>query len=287
MNGLRSAIGFLTIIPAGGRAGPGASGLAAAGGWFPVVGLILGGILAGLDLALNAGYPVFAAEARPFPPLLLAAIVIVTLIILTRALHLDGFMDCCDALWGGFDRERRLAILRDSHVGAFAVAGAVGLLLLKFAAIASLPPAGRVWILAVFPVLSRWAMLLALELFPYARAQGIGTAFQPPAGRRLWRRWPLWAGCAVAAAAAVGLTGPAGLALMAASGAAAWGLGAWAAKLLGGVTGDVYGAINETAEAALLVLAAVMAHFFSDTLLLPWWATPGAAYGMMAPAGLR
>lgn len=268
MNGLRAAIGFLTIIPAGGGA-PVAGGLAAARGWFPAVGLLLGAILAGVDLALNAGYPVFAQEYRPFPPLLLASIITVALMILTRALHLDGFMDCCDALLGGFDRERRLAILRDSRVGAFAVAGAAGLLLIKVAAIAALPPAGRVWILAVLPCLSRGAMLLALELFPYARTQGIGTAFQPPGGRPIWRRGQLLAGLIVAVIAAVTLTGPAGLALVAASGAVAWALGAWASKLLGGVTGDVYGAINETAEAAMLLLAAILAHAFSDTLLQP------------------
>ena len=45
------------------------------------------------------------------------------MIALTRGLHLDGFMDCCDAFLGGFSRERRLEILRDSHVGAFAVVG--------------------------------------------------------------------------------------------------------------------------------------------------------------------
>ena len=275
MNGLRSAIGFLTIIPAGRAAGVG--GLAAARGWFPVVGLMLGGALAGVDLALNGGYPVLAAEARAFPPLLLAAIIVVALIALTRALHWDGFMDCCDALLGGFDRERRMAILRDSRVGAFAVAGGAGLLLLKFAAIASLPPAGRVWILAAFPCLSRWAMLLALEWFPYARTRGVGVAFQPPSGgRRIWRRGQLLAGSAVAVIVAVALAGPLGLALLAAAGAAAWGLGAWASKLLGGVTGDVYGAINETAEAAVLVLAAILAHVLADALSPStyWWPAP-------------
>ena len=167
-----------------------------------------------------------------------------------------------------------MAILRDSRVGAFAVAGGAGLLLLKFAAIASLPPAGRVWILAAFPCLSRWAMLLALEWFPYARARGVGVAFQPPSeGRRIWRRGQLLAGSAVAALAAVALAGPLGLALLAAAGAAAWGLGTWASKLLGGVTGDVYGAINETAEAAVLVLAAILAHVLADALSPStyWW----------------
>ena len=151
MNGLRSAIGFLTILPVGGAASADrGGGLGAARGWFPVVGLMLGGMLAGVDLALNGGYPVLAAEARAFPPLLLAAMVTVALIALTRALHLDGFMDCCDALLGGFDREfSPLAIWRSCYVGA--VAGAAGLLLLIFAAIASLFPAGRVWIGAVFP----------------------------------------------------------------------------------------------------------------------------------------
>lgn len=259
---MRSAFGFLTILPVAPRDG---SGLAASRGWFPLVGLLLGAVLAAIDLLLHWGYPIFTDHYPSFPPLLSAAILTVTLVALTRALHLDGFMDCCDALLGGFDRERRLAILRDSHVGAFAVAGVVSLLLIKVAALTALPPAGRIWTLLAFPCLSRWAVLLTLEAFPYARPQGIGTVFQPR-GRR---RWQLAAGLLTALAAAVALTGPAGLALLAAASAVALGIGAWASKLLGGVTGDVYGAVNEVAEAAALALAAILAFTVSDTFLEP------------------
>ena len=262
MNGLRSALGFLTILPAAPR---NAGGLAAARGWFPAVGLLLGAILAATDLLMHWGYPLFTDVYRPFPPLLSAAILVVLLAGLTRALHLDGFMDCCDALLGGFSRERRLEILRDSHVGAFAVAGVVSLLLIKVAAIMALPPSGRMWALLVFPCLSRWGMLLVLEAFPYARAQGIGTAFQPQGGR-----WQLIAGLAVAVIAAVMLTGWGGLVLLAVASAVALGLGAWASKLLGGVTGDVYGAVNEVSEAATLVLAAILAFTGSDAFLEPF-----------------
>ena len=261
MNGLRSAIGFLTILPIAPRD---ASGLASARAWFPVVGLLLGAVLAGLDLLLNAGYPLITQEYQPFPPLLAASIICVVLIVLTRALHMDGFMDCCDGLLGGFNRERRLEILRDSHVGAFAVTGVVSLLLIKVGALSALPPVGRFWALLIFPCLSRWAMLLTLEMFPYARQHGIGVPFQPGG-----RRWQLVAGLVVALVATVALTGPAGLALLALAGGVALGIGAWASKLLGGVTGDVYGAVNEIVEAGVLALAAFMAHFFSDTLLQP------------------
>ncbi len=261
MNGLRSALGFLTILPVAPRD---AGGLSAARGWFPIVGLLLGVVLGAIDLLMHWGYPLFADVYRPFPPLLSAAILVVSLIALTRALHLDGFMDCCDALLGGFTRERRLEILRDSHVGAFAVAGVVGLLLIKVAAIMALPPSGRLWTLVLLPCLSRWGMLLLLEFFPYVRSQGIGTAFQPHGAR-----WQLLAGMAITIIATLALAGFGGLALLATATAVALALGAWASRLLGGVTGDVYGAANESAEAAVLVVAAVLAHTVSDSFLEP------------------
>ena len=267
MNCLRSALGFLTILPVAPRE---VGGLATARGWFPVVGLLLGVVLAAADLLVHWGYPLFTDVYRPFPPLLSAAILTVLLVALTRALHLDGFMDCCDALLGGFSRERRLEILRDSHVGAFAVAGVVSLLLIKVAALTALPPVGRVWILLVVPCLSRWGMLLALEVFPYARPQGIGIPFQPQGGR-----WQLLGGLAVAVIVTIALTGLGGLALLGTATAVALGVGAWASRLLGGVTGDVYGAVNEVAEASALALAAILAFAVSDTFLEPihrlWW----------------
>ncbi len=261
VNGLRSAIGFLTILPVGTTD---ARGLAASRIWFPVVGLLLGLILAALDLLMHWGYPVFADAPGSFPMLLSAVILVLVLIVLTRALHLDGFMDCCDGLLGSFDRERRLEIMRDSRVGAFAVTGLVSLLLLKVAAIASLPLSGRVWVLLVFPCLSRWAMLMVLQLFSYARHEGIATPFIT---RRVW--WQIAAGLCVALIATIALTGPFGLALMGGASVFGWIIGAWASRLLGGVTGDVYGAVNEITEVTTLTLAAVLTHGLGDSLLLP------------------
>ena len=244
---MRSAIGFLTILPVAPR--DATDGLASARAWFPAVGLVLGGLLAVADLFMRSGYSMVAQGGSAIPPLLSAAVLTVLLVVLTRALHLDGFMDCCDALFGGFDRKRRLEILRDPHVGAFAVTGVVGLLLLKASAIMALPQAGRLWVLLLFPCLSRWAVVLAMELFPYIRSGGIGTPFLNNS-----RRWQVAFALFVTAVAALVIAGPAGLVLMAVASGVGWAVGAWASKQLGGVTGDVYGSVIEVSEAAVLLV---------------------------------
>ena len=255
MKGLRSAIAFLTILPLGPRSA--AEDFPAARTWFPLVGLLLGSVLAGADLLLQWSFSLLSPDAasldRPFPPLLAGALLITALALLTRALHLDGFMDTCDALLGGFERRRRLEILRDSHVGAFAVVGLAVLLLLKLTALAALPPSNRQTVLLLFPCLSRWGMLLAMELFPYVRREGLGTAFFRKRGL-----WTLIGGFCLALGAAIGLAGATGVLLFAVASVVSWAVGYWAARALGGLTGDIYGAVNETAEAFVLVLAAVL-----------------------------
>ena len=249
----RAALGFLTILPVAPR--DPAAGLARARAWFPAVGLLLGAVLAALDAGLLALH---------LPPLLAAALLVAVLAVLTRGLHLDGFMDSCDALFGGYDRERRLEILRDPHVGAFAVAGVACLLLVKFAALATLPEASRARILLLFPCLSRTAILLVMEWFPYLRREGLGTPLLQHRGR-----FSLWCGLPLAVTAAVLLTGLPGLVLAVLAGAVAWAAGAWATRLLGGVTGDIYGAVNETVEAAVLVLAVTLTASGGGTLGSP------------------
>ena len=294
MNGLRSAIGFLTILPLAPSGAPGS--LVSARGWFPLVGLLLGLILASLEilrmLMLQAGssgwygyaplpvtYPVFP----DYTILLWSVLLVVILVALTRALHLDGFMDSCDALLGGFDRERRLAILRDPNVGAFAVIGVVCLLLIKVLTIAELPPAilvppgiavlppegwsVRIPMLLLFPCLSRWAMLLTMELHPYVRSNGIGTAFFDGEQRRV--RWHLILGFTFTLVVSAALAGMVGIVLLAAACAVAWGTGAWATRLLGGVTGDIYGAVNELTEVVVLLMALMLMAAAPFTLYSP------------------
>ena len=239
----RAALGFLTVLPVAPR--DPAAGLACARAWFPAVGLLLGAMLAALDAGLRALH---------LPPLLAGALLVAALTALTRGLHLDGFMDSCDALLGGYDRERRLHILRDPHVGAFAVAGVACLLLVKFAALAALPEASRTRLLLLFPCLSRarrycWSWSgsrTCAGKVSVPRCWSTAEGFRCGSVRR-WR-WPQPSS----------LAGLPGLALAVLAGAVACAAGAWATRLLGGVTGDIYGAVNETVEAAVLVLAVIL-----------------------------
>ena len=239
------AIGFLTVFPV---SPGGVVQMGPARAYFPLVGLGLGGILAGLD---------FAAR-QALPPLVVGALLVVALLVLTRAIHTEGFLDCCDGLFGGYTPERRLEILRDTHVGAFAVVGGAGLLLLKWALLAGIPDEIRAGLLTVFPCLSRFGMLTTMAAFTYVRKSGVGTAFQ--AGNN---RWQVVFGLVTAAASGL-LLGAAGLVLLSAAIVVALGVGWWVTRLLRGMTGDAYGAVNEIAEVTVLLLGVAL---FSP---VPW-----------------
>jgi len=242
-----AAIGFLTSIPVGKRSVKNTS-LAGSAVYFPLVGLLLGFILAGIDYGMG----------QVLPNLLTSAITVTVLVLLTGALHFEGFVDSCDGLFGGHTRERRLEIMRAKNVGAYAVAGGALLLILKFAAIASLAhESTRFWVLVIFPMLSRWGMMLALFFFPYAREQGLGTAF-----RGIKLNYIVTDG-AIALIAAVILAGLAGALLFALAAIVAILIGLWVTKLLGGLTGDTYGAINELSEVIILIAAIGISHSIS------------------------
>lgn len=129
------------------------------------MGLLLGLLLVGVERGAGEIFPLY----------LVAALLLATLTLVTRGLHLDGLMDVCDGLFGGYTPQRRLEIMRDSHVGAFAVVGAASLLILKYGALVSLlslRAPGQEWALLLFPMYSRWAMVLLMGAFPYVRSQG-------------------------------------------------------------------------------------------------------------------
>jgi adenosylcobinamide-GDP ribazoletransferase len=183
------------------------------------------------------------------PALALAALLVVVNIWLTGGLHLDGFMDACDGLFGGRDRERKLEIMRDSRVGSFGVLGGVSIILLKFALLASmnlhqLPLA----FLLVLPA-ARWAMVLALYIFPAARPAGLGTAVrQVVTTRRIIIATVLVILIAITIGHLIGLC-VLGMAML-----VAIALGLWVTRSLGGLTGDIYGMIAEVAEVGCLLL---------------------------------
>jgi len=221
--------------------------------YFPLVGLGLGGILAGLDLA--------ARQVLPLPAV--GALLVAAMLALTRAIHTEGFLDTCDGVLGGRDRAARLEILRDSRVGAFAVVGGACLVLLKWTLLLGIPEAERTSLLVLFPCLSRWGMVVTMGVFPYARTQGLGTAFQAGAN---WRQLVIALGTAVLAAWL--LLGSAGLVLFGGATAAALVLGWWFQRLLGGMTGDTYGATNEVGEVVVLLLGLSVAPVLIDA---PFW----------------
>ena len=232
---------FLTLVPPVIRRPFRPGELGQAVGYFPLVGAALGGLLAGMNLLLGA-----CLHGGVTPALLVAAWVV-----LTGALHLDGFLDACDGLFGGHTLEARLRILRDERVGAYGLAGGVLLLLLKYCALAALPRRTAALILA--PTLGRWGISLALVAFPYARQQGLGRAMKDHAGGR-----QAILATVVALAAAWFGAGLPGLVGLAVAGAVAWAAARFAQSRLSGLTGDIYGAICELVEVTvLLVLVAL------------------------------
>ncbi|MGI9953222.1 adenosylcobinamide-GDP ribazoletransferase [Moorellaceae bacterium AZ2] len=249
-----AALRFLTRLPLGGC--PESQDFAASVTYFPVVGGVLAGALYILWRGLLAGLPLPAQGG-----LLLAAGVY-----LTGGLHLDGFMDTCDGLFSCRERERVLEIMKDSHVGAHGVTSAIVLLLLKYSLLLSLlerfspAPAGHhapagaglAPALVLMFVLGRWAMALALGAFPYARSRGLGSLFG--AGKV---RTPLVAASLLTLVIVYLSAGLMGLTIMGAVGlfTLAWG---WAvSRRLGGLTGDIYGALAEMTEVLVLLLSIV------------------------------
>ena len=154
--GLLPAFTFLTTLPLGGlgreseNAPPGKMF-----GFFPLVGLVIGMILG------------VVASITFLPRDLTAFLVLVAWVGVTGGLHLDGLADSCDGLFATVAPERRLEIMRDPRAGSWAVIG-VGLILLgKWVALRNVSPA----MLLLPPVAGRWAMVLAVAMFPGARSK--------------------------------------------------------------------------------------------------------------------
>jgi adenosylcobinamide-GDP ribazoletransferase len=206
--------------------------------FYPLVGLLFGGILWGLNwLMLGA------------PLLLHAALLLTVWVLLSGALHLDGLADSADAWLGGFgDRERTLTIMKDPRSGPMAVVTLVLVLLLKFAALLALIEQQHALALIIVPLLGRSALLGLFLTTPYVRAGGLGQALADHLPRSAGKRVLAVSGLACVLIA--GLSGFFALVL-------AVVLFAWLRRVmlrrLGGTTGDTAGALLELLEVAMLV----------------------------------
>ena len=235
---LPAALGLLTRLPVQvDIVRVTARGARAAWAW-PLVGVVTG------TLAALVGA---VAVAGGLPPTLAAGLALAVLVMVTGALHEDGLADCADGFWGGQDRDRRLAIMRDSRIGAYGVIALVLSLGLRWVCIAVLVNAGALWpALIVAGVLSRVPMVVVAAVLPHARPGGLSRAVgRPPAAA-------VWLGLGLAVSLALALAGWAGLAAALAAGTAGVAVALVARAKIGGQTGDVLGAAQQLSEIAVL-----------------------------------
>lgn len=233
---------FLTAIPLSRRHhDPTPGELAGSMAWYPLVGLLLGGALAGSAWLLSAGF------ARNIQDMLL----IVVLVALTRGLHQDGLADTLDGWAGGRTPEQRLAIMRDGRIGAIGATGLILSLGLRYAGLEALPEPIRLPVLLCMPAVGRWAMVVGAVATPYARAEG-GLA--EPFLRHLTARHLLVATACLGAVLLWTLGVVEALAGLTVAALVARAVTAQSRRLCGGITGDTLGATNEAAEIAFLLL---------------------------------
>ncbi|HLW72110.1 MAG TPA: adenosylcobinamide-GDP ribazoletransferase [Candidatus Binataceae bacterium] len=232
------AASFLTIIPTLNNRPRPPEAVAASFRWFPLIGFAIGALLCLED----------SAASRFMGPSARAILAVMTLAVVTGAVHLDGLADTADALGAGRDRARALEIMRDSRIGTFGAVALFFLLLLKVSALANAVPERRSLALYLAPGLARWAMVMVAERMAYLRCEGAGAELlrQNDQGTLL---------IASAIAAAGTLAASKTLAIRGALTAVAFALLLRAAyrRWLGGVTGDLIGAAGEIVETAVII----------------------------------
>jgi adenosylcobinamide-GDP ribazoletransferase len=235
------ALQFLTCLPVSLKAAPGPADWGRSALAYPLVGLLIGLLLAGLQHLVGHA-----------DPLLLAALLTATWALITGGLHLDGLADSADAWVGGHgDRERTMTIMKDPRSGPAAVSTLALVLLLKFVALVALAKAGAWPALLLAPVLGRSALVALLLSTPYVRPGGMGSAMSAHLPRAAAVLALLLAAAGALVAGKIG-------ALALAVAVVAWlGLRWMMVRRLGGMTGDTLGAAVELTEVAVLVALAL------------------------------
>lgn len=250
----RVAISLFTTIPAGVEGELDDDVAARSILWLPGVGLLVGG--AGGCVVLAVG----ALNATGPGRLLGAVLAVATIAVLTGGLHLDGLADTADGLGSRRQADVALDIMRRSDIGPLGVGALVLVLLVQVAAVAAVPrPALAAAALVLAEITGRVAVVVATSS-PAARPGGFGALV---AGRTTGAERVLTVGVLACAVAAAGLTvgGPGlalrGLAAMFAGLLAGWLVQRTARRRLGGMTGDVFGAILQISATAALIVAAL------------------------------
>ncbi len=240
MAGMITALRTLTVLPVPGKD---AKDFSNSLYFFPVVGALIG---------VAAGGSVYLINRYLGWPELAAAVGVVVSVRLTGCLHVDGLADVCDS-FGGSSREKRLAIMKDSSVGVFGVAGVVLTLLVKYLCLLRVDPFTLLLAAPAVFAISRAAQVGVMVRMPYARAEGTAGSFVENAGLR-----HLFVAAVLALVFAWFMACQAGLVLAAAAFLVTAAVRAWARRTLGGVTGDVIGFTNELVETACLIVLGML-----------------------------
>lgn len=244
LTGFFTALQFLTIIRLRRNLPFTEEALGHAATFFPVVGLILGGLLWLCDKSLFF-----------LPPSLLNLLLVAVLAALSRGLHLDGLADTVDGLLGSADRRQSLAIMKDSAIGTFGVLAVFLALFLKLRSLDLLEGGYRGVALLVAPMLGRWSCVVMAYSSRPARAEGLGWVFVR--GVR-FREFGL--ASVLALVVTFALVEVLGLAVFVPLAALTVLFTLYCNRRLGGVTGDTLGAMGEMTETLTFSLFALIAQ---------------------------
>ncbi|MGM0420091.1 MAG: adenosylcobinamide-GDP ribazoletransferase [Bacillota bacterium] len=213
--------------------------------YFPVIGLVLGALLVGLDFIFRLIWP------EP----LAAALLLASYVYLTGALHLDGLLDTVDGIFSGRPKEKMLEIMKDSLNGSFATVTAVIYLLLKFVLLWQLAERFRLPALLIFPVLSRWFVLFVISAFARAENSSLGRGFEYSLTRLSLGQAAVVPGLSLILLGLLGQFSPFQIGLIiGVTFLVILFIAKSIEKKIGGLTGDIYGMINEMAELVILLI---------------------------------
>jgi adenosylcobinamide-GDP ribazoletransferase len=222
--------------------------------WFPVVGLGIGALVAGVYVGL----------AAILPSLLAAAVATGAGAMLTGALHEDGLADVADAFAGGATRAGRLAIMEDPRLGTYGVVALVVSLLIRVGSCAALDAWSAVTLIPAAHALSRVGVIVLMRRLPPVHPGGLGARYAAALTTS-----NAAAGIGIGVVAASALLGAWALAAIALCALATYYVGALARRKIGGMTGDVLGAAQQVSELAILLLGAAVVH--EGWGVLAWW----------------
>jgi adenosylcobinamide-GDP ribazoletransferase len=240
-----TAVQFLTIFTLNRKHEVAENDLAKSMVYFPIVGFGLGFILVYADKGLLWVLPHSIANA----------LLIIIAVLLTRALHIDGLADTLDGMMGGYDKQSRLHIMKDSRLGTAGALGIMFLLLVKYVTLNNLFSGEKAAALLIAPLLARWSQTLMVYRSVYGREEGMGRAF---VGHLRG------SGMIAASVVAMGLAGwvsGSSAVYLATTVVLFTLLSRWYfVRKLGGVTGDTIGAVSELNEVLVLLLFVVLSN---------------------------